>query len=238
MRLTHTLLAVAVGGWLLASCTFLDHVKGSGPVVRKTLSVADFHGVELSGSLDVAITRGAVQQVEVEAQANIAELLELEVRDGICRISSRGSYTTNKPFVVHIVMPALDQVTVAGSGDVISTTPFEVDVLNVQLRGSGDVELNVVAGTVHADLSGSGEIKLLGTASTLDAQVKGSGDIKAGNLTTGSANARVVGSGDITVLTGTLDARITGSGDVKYKGAKPVITAQVTGSGEVRHVDE
>lgn len=238
MRISHTFFAVAASSCMLASCLFMDHVKGTGPVARKTLTVAPFHGVELTGALDVTITKGAQQKVEVEAQANLAELVELEVRNGICHITTSESYSTTKPFIVHVTIPALDHVTLSGSGDVISTTTFEPDDLHVVVRGSGDVALNVNAGTVKAELSGSGEIKLVGTATSLDAQVKGSGDIKAGNLKVAIANAQVVGSGDVTVQTGTLNAQITGSGDVKYKGAKPTITSKVTGSGSVRHVDE
>lgn len=238
MRTTSTLLTLALSTGLLASCVLADQVKGSGPVVRKTITVDAFHGIELSGALDVMITKAATQQVEVEAQANIAELLVTEVRDGICHISTKGSYSTDKAFIVHIAIPALDQVQVSGSGDVISTTPFTMDELTVKVSGSGDVALAVQAGSAKADLSGSGEIKLTGTANALDAQVKGSGDIKAGNLKASTANARVTGSGDITVQATTLDAQITGSGDVKYKGTKPTITSKVTGSGEVRHVDE
>src|SRR5690606_21024772 len=141
-----------------------------------------FHGVDLRGALDIKITKGATQKVEVEAQANIAELLQLEVRNGICRISTIESYETSKPFTVHITLPALDHVEVAGSGDVTSTTPFTMEAMTVKVSGSGDVELAVQASSVKADLSGSGEIKLTGSASTLDAQLKGSGDIKAVNL--------------------------------------------------------
>lgn len=238
MRTTSTLFMLALSTGLLASCTLADQVKGTGPLVRKAVTVDAFHGVALMGALDVMITKGAAQRVEVEAQANIAELVELEVREGICHISTKESYTTSKPFIVHITLPALDHVEVAGSGDVTSTTPFTMDAMQVKVSGSGDVALSVQAGPVQADLSGSGEIKLIGTAKSLDATVKGSGDIKAGNLIVATATTRVTGSGDITVQAGTLNATITGSGDVKYKGNKPAITSKITGSGSVRHVDE
>lgn len=239
MRPSTALLAVAFSTAIAASCHPGEHVKGAGPVVRKAITVSTFHGVDLAGSLDVMITQGPVQQVEVEAQANIAELLTTEVRNGICHITTNKNYSTDKTFIVHITVPAIDHVEVTGSGDVKSTSTFNMERMHVGVSGSGDVEIGVAASHVEADLRGSGEIKLTGTTTTLDASVKGSGDIKAGGLRSDAATAKVTGSGDITVQAmRTLNAHITGSGDVKYKGALPTITSSVTGSGEVRSADE
>ena len=236
MRVVHTFLPLLLATSLLGACT--PHVNGSGPVERKAISAEPFHGVDLSGSLEVIISHGATQKIEVEAQANLIALVTTEVRNGHLKLSTKESYSTNKPFIIHITVPALDHVSISGSGDVTSTTPFKTEAFEAQVNGSGDVDMVIEGGTVKADLNGSGEIKLSGSAVSLEAHVKGSGDVKAGNLRTGTAKAVVVGSGDITVDAATLDAHITGSGDVKYKGQQPTVTSHITGSGSVRHVNE
>jgi hypothetical protein len=237
LRLPAILPVLIFIGHSLSACAG-DPVKGAGAVVRKPVEVAAFHGVELTGSVDVMVRQGDAQKVEVEAQANLTDVLEFVVENGVCRIRPRTSFSTNKPFVVHVTVPVLDRVVVSGSGDVKSHTPFAVPVMHVAVSGSGDVELQVQVDSVDARLSGSGEIKLIGTARALEAEVRGSGDIKAGNLKVERARAYVSGSGDVTVNTAVLDAEIRGSGDVKYKGSKPAITSRITGSGSVRHVDQ
>lgn len=236
MRSLLTLSAVLAGS--IAFSVPCDHVKGAGAVVKRTLNVAQFHGIDVQGSIDVVLTQAPSQSVEVEAQANLVDLVTVEVSKGTWTITTSKGYSTDKPFIVHISTPLIDQVEIHGSGDVKSESTFTADNVRLGVEGSGDIVLAYNAKSVTADIQGSGDIKLSGSAQTLTASVEGSGDINAKNMTAETAAVSTAGSGDITVnATGSLSASIEGSGDILYRGKPANINRSVAGSGEVRSLE-
>lgn len=206
--------------------------------MKRTLNVPAFHGIDVQGSIDVVLTQAPTLSVEVEAQANLVDLVTMEVSKGTWTITTSKGYSTDKPFIVHISSPLIDQVEVHGSGDVKSESTFTTDNVRLGIEGSGDIVLGFSAKTVTADIQGSGDIKLSGAAQTLTASVEGSGDINAKNMTVETATVSTAGSGDITVnATGSLSASIEGSGDIIYRGKPANINRSVAGSGEVRSLE-
>src|SRR6187402_86277 len=105
MRTPHALLVIALLSFIPAAKA--DCTKGVGEVVKKSLSVDAFHGIALEGSMDVILTQGAVRSVEVEAQANLIELLETTVKNGVWSIETKDGYTTDKRFIIHITAPVI-----------------------------------------------------------------------------------------------------------------------------------
>lgn len=223
-----------VAGILLLSCVAPDCVTGKGAVVKRSLQLQPVHAITLQGSLEVQLTQGEGQSVEVEAQENLVDLVETTVKDGHWTIRTRECYRTDKPFVVHLRVPKIDRVTVQGSGDVNGMGTFTGNSFNLDVQGSGDLKINVNGGSVKASVQGSGAVKITGTCDDLAATVQGSGDVKAAGLKAGRARVNVMGSGDIAVQTnGALEGEILGSGDVEYVGTPSPLSVQVTGSGRV-----
>lgn len=221
----------------LQACTPLNCEKGSGAVVKRSLSVASFRGIAAQGALEIRLTRGGTQTVEVEGQSNLIDLITTEVKGGVWEIGTAKCYNTDKPFIVHITMPTVDFVSVQGSGDVKSTNNFTMPKLTVEVHGSGAVALGADAKHIDAIVQGSGDVELNGTCGDLRATVQGSGDIDADDLETTNAEASVQGSGDVALkLTGKLSASIGGSGDISYKGTPTQVNKNIAGSGEVKQV--
>lgn len=236
MRYLFTLAAMGVAILLLA-CVAPDCITGKGAVVKRPLQLQPVHAITLQGSLDVQLTQGEGQSVEVEAQENLVDLVETTVKDGHWTIRTRACYRTDKPFVVHLRVPKIDRVTVQGSGDVVGTGTFAGNSFNLDVQGSGDLKINVNGVSVKTSVQGSGAVKLSGTCEDLAATVQGSGDVKAAELKAGRARVSVMGSGDITLQTnGALEGEIMGSGDVEYVGTPSPLSVQVTGSGRVAPV--
>lgn len=236
MRTPHALLAIALLSFIPAAKA--DCVKGVGEVVKKSLTVEALHGIALEGSMDVVLTQGAVQSVEVEAQANLIELLETDVKNGIWTIETKDGFTTNKPFIVHITVPMIDEVSVDGSGDVTCNGTFRSEDMRLAIAGSGNITLNFESKEASAAIAGSGDMTLTGTCTKLSVAVAGSGDVNARALKAADASVDIAGSGDVTLdASQSLEASIAGSGDVSYKGSPAHISRNVMGSGEVRSLE-
>lgn len=238
MKTTTVLLACLLIG-TAAHAQDKHFVKGEGDVVKKPLAVDAFHGIILEGAANVEITQAATQQVEVEAQPNIAALVTTNVANGIWTIgTAKVSYSTNKTFIIHISVPAIDKVHIEGSGDVTGHGIFTADAVDLVIEGSGNIEIAFKAKSISADVQGSGNIDLNGECTSLKASVEGSGDINAADLGASEAVADIEGSGNIDLSAReSLSAEVAGSGNVSYKGKPTSVHKDVSGSGTVRAID-
>ncbi|MGV3636556.1 MAG: head GIN domain-containing protein [Flavobacteriales bacterium] len=237
MRASTRLLAALPLLFTLQACDLANCVQGSGSPSRRTVDLPEFDGIVAEGSIDVRVTRAAVQRVDVEAQENLFDLVITEVKDGALHVGTKDCIANSEPITVHISLPTLTAVTVQGSGDLTSSDRFTADAFVASVQGSGSIRVGVEARKVQAAAQGSGDIDLSGRCDDLEAHVQGSGTIEAKDLHATNVDASVQGSGDINVhATGLLAAHIGGSGDITHTGPPKEVKKAIAGSGEVKQV--
>jgi hypothetical protein len=188
---------------------------GSGTPASETRSVDSFTRVELAGSNNVTIKVGEPQSVIVHADDNLMRKVTTAVHEGTLVVgNSNGSFTPRSPMWVAITTPAIDGLTLSGSG-------------NIDVSGVATPNLSV-------NLPGSGNIRASGRADELDVSIPGSGTAQLRALTARDVQTTVDGSGEITITaTSSLSAVISGSGAVIYGGNPGHVQTSITGSGAV-----
>ncbi len=192
-------------------------VKGSGKVATETRDLSDFSAIHTSGSTDIEITIGETFSVEIEADDNLLELLETEVRHGTLFVSFADGYSINTRYGsrLKITMPELNEIDIRGSSDIIAS-------------GLSGEELIV-------SIAGSGDVKLSGEVESVEVDIRGSGDVDAKKLVAREAHVSIKGSGDVRIAVDDyIDARISGSGDITYYG-DPRVKKRIRGSGDISH---
>lgn len=209
-------------------------IKGTGPVVKKTLDLANFSGFELAVAGDVYLRKGTKAAVTIEGQENILAEIVTKVEDGFWRIRFNRAVSYREPLKIYITLPSITVVKLSGSGDIHGQSEFtNLNALTVAISGSGNINLKVGTKALDASISGSGDLTLEGTTQDFDLRISGSGDFMGKNLTTTAANIGISGSGNASIYaTEQLDIRVSGSGDVGYRG-RPRISSKVSGSGDV-----
>ena len=224
---------------LLTACdyddVFPDRVEGVGPTVSESRSVAAFSGLSLGIDADVYLTQGPEQSVRVEGQRNVLDILKTDVRDNRLRISfNRANLRSHNAIRIYITLPTLSSVDVSGSGEVQSEGAWNVQDLDLNVSGSGNIELpQLSARDLRTTIAGSGDVQLGGTARAHQLSLSGSGEMEGFALTQATADVRLSGSGNARLsVTQALNAAISGSGTVYYRG-QPVVTSRVSGSGRV-----
>ncbi len=224
---------------LMTSCGWDDDgyfncEKGEGDIISASFEFDNFSGIELDIAADVVLSQGDNFEVIAEGQENIIDLLEFDIRNNNLRIDFENCARDYNPLTFFITMPDLEYVSIDGSGEVRGETFFVVNDLELDISGSGDIDLGIEnADDVDAKISGSGKLFLEGDADKLDFRVSGSGDLCAFKLEARKADINISGSGNVEVFaTNDLDIRISGSGDVFYIG-NPSISVDISGSGEV-----
>jgi hypothetical protein len=209
-------------------------LRGEGDAVRQVITLPDLKGINLSFAGDVILTQGSTQSIELEGQQNILDNIKREVRDGVWHIYFDKNVREAKPVTVRITLPHLEEVGLSGSGSVKSTNHFRnLNELDINVAGSGEIMLDYDASSTDLHLSGSGQIHLNGISKSLSVSISGSGDVMASDLKTEDCDVTISGSGDASVnASRELDTHISGSGDVRYSGSASV-DAHISGTGEV-----
>lgn len=210
------------------------------------------------------LRQGAVTKVEIEGDRDFLEEVETRVEGEKLIIGKEGgwkdwgwNWDNDDKVNVYITMPTLEGLSVSGSGDLIAETKFTVEDLDLNVSGSGSLQIEADAkGEVGADVSGSGDINLTGRCQRFESHVSGSGRIKMSESISEIASFGVSGSGRIeasgtvpevkTSISGSgkllaanfetdkCDIRISGSGDVEIN-VKTELDAHISGSGTVNY---
>lgn len=212
--------------------------KGQGAFVTQTFDLPEIEGIDLCIAADVNLTYGETQEITVTAQQNVMDNLAKDISGNIWNIRFDECMRKYEGLTIDITLPSLRKVEVSGSGDVKTTNLFpEQGDLDLDISGSGNIDLEIEADRIVSKISGSGDLELDGIANSQEFRVSGSGSLRSYDMPTNDIEIRISGSGTARVLSEeTLDVKISGSGDVYYKGS-PAINVDISGSGDLHNAN-
>ena len=190
-------------------------IKASKNYVTKNIKVDNFTGLNLAGSPDVTYNT-----------------LNIKFKKGV-------NVSYNK-LEIRISSETLNNISVAGSGNVTLANGLKTNQLKMSVAGSGDINANNIAcaNELSISIAGSGDIQGSNiTCINLKTSVAGSGDLKLNNVSATDTEASVAGSGTA-ILTGTTQEasyRVAGSGDLFASDLQAKrVSASVSGSGDIK----
>lgn len=242
------ILSAVIIGMILPSCVINingETVKGDGNVVTRAYDISNFDEIICALPATVNYTVADTYSCTVRVDSNMLEYIDIKVKDGGLTIgqpkSKDGIYLnfSATEFVIDITSPSLNEITLAGSGDINVLSPLQTQKLEVTVAGSGNVAFkeDVNIQQMELNVAGSGDILVdKGNIRKLEVDIAGSGDIVA-HAEAQDVEANVMGSGDITVnVSGFLEYDVMGSGDIHYYGDAKV-NGEVAGSGSLNRID-
>jgi hypothetical protein len=220
-----------------AACTCALAVAAGGESTTATRSVSEFHTIQSSISADIYLSQGSSPQLKIEAEESVMKLITTEVSGGKLMIKSERNFSSNKPIKIWLTAKEIRAIGLMGSGNVKGETPISGESLEIQIMGSGDVEMSVSVKNLETSIAGSGNVRLSGKADRHELSVAGSGDVSAQDLQTVKTKAEISGSGDCKVdAKDELEVSVSGSGDVAYKTEPARLKTSVSGSGDVHRI--
>lgn len=218
--------------------------QGYGPVVTQVREISDFTSVSNAGNFEVRVTLSDAFGVEVEAQENLHEYIEIYVSGSNLVIQTKNNVCFNSiaAVLVFVSMPKIEEINNTGSGR-LSADKAVSSEFECSNSGSGQIAIDsIYASTITLNNSGSGSLYV--TASYPDEiQViqTGSGDISAGFINEPSdVSINHTASGKIyaSVLDGLdVDVTLTGSGLVYLDGTAETAGLGLSSSGKIDAVD-
>lgn len=199
---------------LLAACNGDD--RGSGVLVTEDRTpAAAFDAVEVSNQFDVDIFEATSMSVEVTADDNLAEFVQVGVEGERLVVNLDKSGVKGASLTVRIGLPELRAITLSTSTDATVAGFASFDRLAVTLSTSARLELP--AGTA------AGLTVTASTSSALEAYALVAEEVVVDVGT--SAEVEVTAAASLT-------GRVTTSGTVRYRG-RPVVDVREETSGRV-----
>ena len=216
-------------------------VRGSGDVVVVERPVSDFDNIELSGVGQMFIEVGNVESLRIEAEDNLMEYIETEVRGDTLNIDlKRGTnLRPTEPIRYYVTVVNLDGISVSGAGS-IHIPDLKSSSFSVHISGAGNVDIEgLTANELDVEISGVGDLSIDGgKVDQQKVEISGTGNHNTREMESAEADIRLSGLGGATVwVTDQLSVDISGAGSVKYIGDASV-DSHVSGLGSVKKIGE
>ncbi len=209
-------------------------VHGDGAYITETRDIRDADEIELSIPAKLTFIEADSFTCIIVAQQNILEAIKTKTNGDQFEIKSNRNLSTEKPIQIVISLPVLSGVTVNGSGDIAGLNTIKEEKMNLNINGSGSIQLDGNINAANSTINGSGNITLKGKNAQQKIAINGSGDFHAFEMESAEIKISITGSGDADVFaTESLKSEITGSGNIRYKGS-PRIKSEITGSGTIQ----
>lgn len=217
-----------------------NFITGNGVVIEETRKVEPYHTITLKGGgYDLILTDEPQGSIRVVGEENINPIIITEVRNGVLEIDLKTKYgymTKKKRQYVYASAKDLKVLNVLGKSDIKSGEKIKASDLKITIKGSSDVKLkNVVAKNIDVNIDGSGDVELGGKTENLNVKIKGSGDVEAFELKTKNADIKVDGIGDVEIFaTESFVGELKGSGSIKVKGNPKKVNQKKQGIGKIK----
>jgi hypothetical protein len=218
-----------------------EKITGSGPVVEEDRVVKGVTGVELGTSGTLHISLGNTSSLRVEAQENLMEYIETEVRGGVLLIRNTPGYDlrSTRPIQYYLTVEKLDNIEVSSSGD-IEVGNLKSNSLSIRSNSSGDINIDGLDGSsLDVKISSSGEVGISGgQIQKQKIDISSSGDFQARDMASVTADIDLTSNGSATVrVSDRLSGQLSSSGNIYYVG-NPEVDVQMTSSGKTIEIDD
>jgi hypothetical protein len=220
---------------------FGSGVPGSGNIQTETRATAAFEAISIEyPGAEIILQPGEEETVEIEADDNLLPQLSTEVLAGRLTIKNietdwKSSVNPSQPVKITITASDINEIALPAPVGNLAVNDLQTDTLKLVLSGGAQVRLNQIqVDLLDSDLSGAGDIQASGTAEEVRLILSGLGNFNAAELKSNQATVELSGMGDATVqVQEELTATLTGAGSIKYFG-HPHVERNVTGAGSVK----
>jgi hypothetical protein len=221
------------------SCEFrygLGSIDGNGNVIKDDRIFSEkIDVIKASHGLDIELVNSTVQVVSVEADENLQEIIETELKNGVLYVRATKNIRKAKSKKVTIAFVELDGIHASSGTNVKGLSALVSNNLDLKVSSGARMNLSVLAKELAAQASSGGTITLRGQARTFGSKASSGSEIDARELQAIYCNSRASSGAKITLnIERSLDAKASSGGDIRYQGNPEVVNQNTSSSGRVR----
>jgi len=227
-----------LGVLLLSSCSGFDCIDGSGNQVTESREIGTFNQIETSGSLKIILSQDSISSVRILADDNIQKEIRTRLSGSTLKIDFEGNFCDPGPITIYLGSKDFQKIESSGSVEILSEGKLSLNDLDLNLRGSSKVMLDLNIKSLFTSTSGSSEIVLKGQAGSHDLEMTGSSSVEALDFIVGDYRISSTGASKsrINVLN-TLEVNSTGASDVEYRGKPSKVEKYESGASSVKSIN-
>jgi len=216
-----------------------DGVRGDGEVVSKSRKISDdFVRIDASRGLDVYITKSKNISLEVEADENLHELIETEVKNGTLYITTTKNIYSASAKKIHLSVNHINAIHVNSGAEVYSENTFSTDKLVINASSGAHARMDLKVDELTCESSSGSEIRVAGETNYLMVSSSSGSDIDAYELKAKTCKADASSGSDIHVyVTESFEGNATSGADIQYKGNPEEVNESDNSGGNIRRVN-
>lgn len=236
MKKIVTLIACAV--FALTALAQNTVVNDKNAEVR---NVSGFHGVKISGGIDLYITQGPSEAVAVSVNdVKYRNNIKTEIENGILRIyydAGMGihiNFGGARNMKAYVTIKDISELQASGGSDIYVEGSLQSPSLNLRVSGGSDFHGQIDAGTFIVKQTGGSDVKISGKAGSLNVDASGGSDFIGYDLTSDNCDIEASGGSDVYITVNKeMNVRASGGSDVSYKGNGVIKNYNASGSSDV-----
>ena len=138
-----------------------DKIKGSKIVTVETKSIENFKSLEVADDVEVFLIKGKENGVEIEADDNLHEAIQIEVIGTILKISTTKSIISAKKFSVKVTYTdEFKSVTSRNKSKINALTDMDLETITFKSYDASKLYLNVKATTFNLEIDDKSKVEL------------------------------------------------------------------------------
>ena len=211
-------------------------IKGDGNVTKSERKISTFKSIEIEDGIDLYISQGNKEHLEVEADQNLHQYIQTEVNGDNLRIYLSKGVRKATTLRIQLTIVDIKGLSATQGSDVYTKGVLKLGNLSVICSGGSDVKLEIETNELKFKVSGGSDGYIKGIAKIFKAKASGGSDIKATDLEAGSCEIEITGGSDAEIhATTELLVRASGGSDVSYKGKPSKIDSNMSGGSSLHH---
>jgi len=211
-------------------------IVGSGKVITKEFTVADFSSVEASHTFLLDIVKGDAYSTKITVDDNLMPEVTVLKEGPVLRIGLTGKNKSyqNALWKVAIIMPNLDGIKLSGAGQATLKKFDSAKVFTASIDGVGKLAGEIKADKVNLTVSGAGTVKLTGSAKAGTINTSGASNLDLKDFLFGNAEVRLSGASRALLnVQDNLNCDANGASQITYRGNPTIGNKKQSGAAQV-----
>lgn len=205
-----------------------------GKQIAEMRHLEPFHGVEVSGNIELELLQDSAQSVEVRCHPDVIGHVKTQVENGILKIYTKKIHL-NRSIKVNVTGAVLKELTAHGASEINSYGRITSDRMHVELSGVSKADLDVaVSQDLVIEMNGATDADVEGHAYKLSCDVSGASKLDAESLMV--RNAQINGSGVSEIkadVKDSLEVEVSGASHFKTNNRPVYLQQKVMGGSSV-----
>lgn len=236
MKTTYFFAAILSIAFVMSSCN-KKKIKPSNNVTIETRQLSGYNRIDVSDAMEVELTMGSQELVQVEANENLHEYILIDVVNGTLKIRMKNNISVKSGATIKIYVNALamESFLIEGASRVELTNDLITSNFDLDISGASSFQGGITATESDVRISGASKVEVWGATTNADVDISGASNLADFAFTitdylkidlSGASKAELT-------VDGTMDIKASGASTFNYKGNGLINELDISGASSV-----